>query len=457
MRMAMALGFCAALAASSASAQSGLIPYEGQLLDDGVAASGSYVMTFELYVPSDEMPAWSSVQNVDVTDGRFFVELGDEGGDPIPDALLASPLSLKIRVDDVALDGSQQLYPALQAVSATQSARFTATQAASVAALVVHREDIDETWELLVGGGGGFNLRPLGEDAPFAVQGGYPDALRVMADGRVGLGTAVPETALHIVRDDGNARLHVDEFAEAVNHRVLMRLRNRGAASAQFVDSTSTNNWIVGTRDADGFRITSVGSGTDEFTVRADGALEVTGSVVARGAEFSANDGTARLTIEDTQDGAQELLTLRNAGPVALRVEDTANSHVWTRGVNADGDYYWDSDAQSGVEMRLTESGELILNGTTMTVPDYVFDPGYSLSPLDEVEAHIAAHGHLPGIPSAEEMGQELRPGQLSLQLLEKVEELTLYTLQQQRELDAMRRQNLELKARLDKIEADDR
>ena len=67
-------------------------------------------------------------------------------------------------------------------------------------------------------------------------------------------------------------------------------------------------------------------------------------------------------------------------------------------------------------------------------MPDYVFEPDYKLLPLAEVEAFIEANGHLPGVPSANKINSELRFNvvDMQLKLLEKVEELTLYTLEQQ-------------------------
>ncbi|WP_430908526.1 hypothetical protein [Maribacter sp. 2-571] len=69
------------------------------------------------------------------------------------------------------------------------------------------------------------------------------------------------------------------------------------------------------------------------------------------------------------------------------------------------------------------------LNGAV--APDYVFDAGYRLRSLDEVEQHIAEHGHLPNIPSAAEMEENgVYLKQMNLKLLEKIEELTLYLIQ---------------------------
>lgn len=63
--------------------------------------------------------------------------------------------------------------------------------------------------------------------------------------------------------------------------------------------------------------------------------------------------------------------------------------------------------------------------------PDYVFKNDYKLLSFNELAAYIRINGHLPNIPSAEEMMKEggIKVGEMQLKLLEKVEELTLYIL----------------------------
>ncbi len=62
--------------------------------------------------------------------------------------------------------------------------------------------------------------------------------------------------------------------------------------------------------------------------------------------------------------------------------------------------------------------------------PDYVFDTGYNLMPLDTLSTYIAREKHLPGIPPAKELLEYgLSVGKMQVKLLEKIEELTLYLL----------------------------
>jgi len=60
----------------------------------------------------------------------------------------------------------------------------------------------------------------------------------------------------------------------------------------------------------------------------------------------------------------------------------------------------------------------------------------YSLMKLEEVENHIKNHKHLPGIPSAEEVKQNgVNLGKNQVQLLQKIEELTLYVIAQDKKI----------------------
>jgi len=66
-----------------------------------------------------------------------------------------------------------------------------------------------------------------------------------------------------------------------------------------------------------------------------------------------------------------------------------------------------------------------------ISVPDYVFEPDYELPPLDEIEAYVKAHKHLPEIPSAADIKRDgLNLAEMNLLLLKKVEELTLHLIE---------------------------
>lgn len=85
---------------------------------------------------------------------------------------------------------------------------------------------------------------------------------------------------------------------------------------------------------------------------------------------------------------------------------------------------------------------------------DYVFKKDYRLRPLAEVEKFIAENGHLPEVPSEKEAienGIELK--EMNILLLKKVEELTLYTLQQQKQIDEQQKREAEQNRRIEQLE----
>lgn len=70
---------------------------------------------------------------------------------------------------------------------------------------------------------------------------------------------------------------------------------------------------------------------------------------------------------------------------------------------------------------------------------DFVFYDNYELPSLDEVEKQIKEKGHLKDIPSAEEVAENgIFLGKMDAKLLQKIEELTLYTIQQQKRLKSL-------------------
>ncbi|MCL9806060.1 hypothetical protein NAT51_11025 [Flavobacterium amniphilum] len=98
----------------------------------------------------------------------------------------------------------------------------------------------------------------------------------------------------------------------------------------------------------------------------------------------------------------------------------------------------------------LTEQVRVTLQSTWA---DYVFKKDYRLPTLTEVENHIATKGHLINVPSAEEVknnGIEL--GEMSKIQQEKIEELTLYVIEQNKINEKQAKEIKELKALVSKL-----
>lgn len=78
--------------------------------------------------------------------------------------------------------------------------------------------------------------------------------------------------------------------------------------------------------------------------------------------------------------------------------------------------------------------------GPKSTWSDFVFNRDYTLKTIPEVEEFISENNHLPDVPSAEQVAEEgYSQHDMNKILLQKIEELTLYTIQQQKEIQELK------------------
>ena len=86
-------------------------------------------------------------------------------------------------------------------------------------------------------------------------------------------------------------------------------------------------------------------------------------------------------------------------------------------------------------------------------VPDYVFAENYKLRSLQEVEDFIKENKHLPEIPSASEIEKNgLMLAEMNMNLLKKMEEITLYIIEMKKEIGILKSENKGLKSDMAKI-----
>ena len=108
------------------------------------------------------------------------------------------------------------------------------------------------------------------------------------------------------------------------------------------------------------------------------------------------------------------------------------------------------SDGKVGIGTSYPQS-ELAVNGTITTKkvmvtqanwPDYVFDTNYKIPSLRELETFIKKNKHLPNIPSAQQVKKDgIDLGDNQAMLLKKIEELTLYVIQQGKRMEVLEEQ----------------
>ena len=80
---------------------------------------------------------------------------------------------------------------------------------------------------------------------------------------------------------------------------------------------------------------------------------------------------------------------------------------------------------------------------SSQTWADYVFEPTYQLPTLTQVESYIKKNKHLPDVPSAKEVEKEgIDLGKMDATLLKKIEELTLYVIEQGKKLTELEKAN---------------
>ena len=96
---------------------------------------------------------------------------------------------------------------------------------------------------------------------------------------------------------------------------------------------------------------------------------------------------------------------------------------------------------------KLAVAGEMIAERVVVKLtgnwPDYVFNAKYDLRPLEQVEQFINQNSHLPEVQSAQEVSDKgIDVGAMNAKLLQKVEELTLYLIEQNKEIKMQNKEN---------------
>jgi len=102
-------------------------------------------------------------------------------------------------------------------------------------------------------------------------------------------------------------------------------------------------------------------------------------------------------------------------------------------------------DVKTKIQDGAIYTDRVVLNVSSF--PDYVFDKNYKLMPLSQVDNYIKEHKHLPNMPSEKEVitnGMDVK--QINTVLVEKIEELTLHTIAQEKDIKNLNKSLNELK-----------
>jgi hypothetical protein len=128
---------------------------------------------------------------------------------------------------------------------------------------------------------------------------------------------------------------------------------------------------------------------------------------------------------------------------------DIYTAHTVRLSITNGGNVLIGKTSQANATYMLDIAGNARANKVVVNVTgaDFVFDSAYQLPSLHKVETYIRENHHLPGIESAKQMEKDgLSIGENQTRLLQKIEELTLYLIQAQKENEA-------LKVRIAKLE----
>lgn len=117
-----------------------------------------------------------------------------------------------------------------------------------------------------------------------------------------------------------------------------------------------------------------------------------------------------------------------------------------------------DEDNAAGYELLV--DGQAIMEEVkvknSVNWPDFVFEDDYSLPQLDDVANFIEINGHLPGIPSATQLQEEggFFIGDMQKRQLQKIEELTLYLIELQKENQQLRQEQQCIRKEMEKLKS---
>ncbi len=255
---------------------------------------------------------------------------------------------------------------------------------------------------------------------PVTVQAGAgTNALFLATGGDVGLGTSIPLAKVHLVDTGTETAIRMTKSGGSAHSWELT-----AADTFEIRDLTDNSSRLY--INTDGF----VGFGTDTpgelLHIRSNATN--TDAFALFDANGAGSDAAFRLRQNGVTPTTWEFRNQQDSGRLNVglaggntpfKIDNAANNNLMRLGRN-------------GLPGEVNITGTLVVNNTQLNVPDYVFDADYPLRPLAEVQAFIDENSHLPEVPSqAEIRANGVDMTEMQMTLLKKVEELTLYTLEQ--------------------------
>lgn len=262
--------------------------------------------------------------------------------------------------------------------------------------------------------------------------------------GRVGIGVTSPLQSLHL---SGNLRMEGTAVLFGANARISregiagLGFRSNHPRNSQFTIRDSTNvafGKLIGYRTTIGDIFALRDGDNRNFVMNYNTAnYKITSLLVDNKSIL-----TARLYDVGTADESRRIGVGTTGPRRELDVRGSAIvDHLYVSTNSAGG---FDTD-----EYKMFVDGKAAFEEVRVQLSqnwgDYVFTPDYELRSLADLRTYIETYGHLPNIPSAEEMEDGMEVSDIVHRQMVTIEELTLYTLQQQKEIDELKAQVQEL------------
>jgi hypothetical protein len=282
----------------------------------------------------------------------------------------------------------------------------------------------------------------------------------LLAAGNVGIGTPNPHAQLQLGSTTGNRKLVLYEDADNDQQFHGLGVQN---AAFRFQIPGSTNAYRF-------FRGNDAASSTEVFTILGDGKVGVGTATPAYPLQVAGKIGTNGLFLDSATPAINSPQT---AQYLHIYNHLSAANGLKAGGILVSDDYAYAGPGKNDLIVKgkvaigtplasnpnnytLAVNGQIgakdvRVEATSATWPDYVFEPTYELPSLKEVEGYLKANKHLKEMPSAGEVTEKGHSlGQMDALLVKKVEELTLYMINQDKKLEAQQQEIETLKKRLE-------
>jgi len=210
------------------------------------------------------------------------------------------------------------------------------------------------------------------------------------------------------------------------------------ASTSQFFTNAATNGSIKALADGEDGANGLYKYGTSGFPASSSGKSNYWVDVVFNPTEGGGGSGT----INGTTNYIPKF-TASNAIGNSILFDNGSSIGIGTTNVN---DASYKLYVEAGIKTRKVKVD-------VANWPDYVFADKYKLPTLQDVEKYISEHKHLPDIPSAREVEETgLNLGDNQAMLLKKIEELTLYLIEQNKANEQMQLKIKELEEKIQKL-----